>query len=163
MRPAHSLLPCVSLMLPSAGHYAYANLPATAYWKILKSKLFSGKQHRESEYLHGHKSVSTLSKLSTPRADSPPHIPLGSECSSSGASPSYAADGNKIWFCWRSPIKSKSKHYPFMQKTALYSMMINFLHFYGEKYPFLYKLLTITGNVCPYFTKSKLVSWNFFS
>lgn len=151
-------------MLLSAGQHVLCPLVKLQhnerYWKI---KLFSGEKKRESRYLHGHKSVNILSKPSTLRVDSWPHIPLGNECSFSEASPSYAADGNEIWFYWRIHIHSTSNQYSFMRKTTFSSMMIIFLHVCGGKYPFLCKFVVIIENGCPYFIKIKTCQPTFLS
>ena len=101
----------------SASHSKHALCPFIKLWhtkRYLKTELFHGNQHRKATYLWGHKSVSTLSKLSIPRADSWPHTPPGSEGLSSAASPSYAADGKEIWLYWRIHRNIKSNHYPFV-------------------------------------------------
>lgn len=136
-------------MLPSVGQHALCLF--VKLWHIeryLKTKLFSGNKHREPTYLHGHKSVNTLSKLSTLRADSWPHISPGSACSFSGASPSYAVDGNKIWCYWRNHITIKSNHITikslsFYGKDCPLFFDKNLYIFVGKKYSFLCKLVAI--------------------
>lgn len=103
------------LMLHPAGWHTLCPLVRLSHVeRCLKTKSCSGNKHRKSKYLHGHKSASMLSRLSTQRADSWPCIPPGREHSSSEVFPGYAAGGKEIWVYWRIHINLKSVCYLLM-------------------------------------------------